>query len=178
MLRKFSVIVGLLSVCMVALAQNGKRGKEQKAATTETRQNYKEIGAPLPTVNFYRRDGVYITNKDLDNDASLMIMLFNPTCEHCEQQTALFEQNIGLFNRTNLLLIAAPGMGSYLQYFVNNTKADTYPQLQIGLDSSRYIEKTFRYETLPQINIYDRNRKLVRVFTGNVAIDTLKAYIE
>lgn len=177
MLRKL-LIITCLSSCIIAKAQNANRGKERRALIAATGENYKERGAALPPIRFYRRDGVYITNKDLNNNASLVIMLFNPTCEHCEQQTALFEQNIDLFQNTALLLVAAPGMGPYLQYFVNNTKADSFPQIQIGLDSSKYIEKTFRYETLPQINIYSKDHKLERIFTGNVPIDTLKAYID
>jgi len=178
MRRKLLIITCLLSVCIIAYAQNSKRGNEKKASTAGTAEDYKQVGTALPTINFYRRDGAYITNNDLNNDASLIIMLFNPTCEHCEQQTKLFEQNIDLFRKTNLVLVAAPGMGPYLQYFVNNTKVDSFPQIQVGLDSSQYIEKTYRYEALPQINIYSKDRRLTRIFTGNVPIDTLRAYIE
>ncbi len=175
--RNLLIVACLLLTTTPGLAQKSKRDKSKKTVST-TEQNYKAIGANLPPLKFYRRDGVYLTEKDLKKDAPLIIMLFNPTCDHCEDQTRLFQKHLGIFTNSTLLLMAADKMGPYLGYFVNNTGADNFPSLQIGLDSSEYINKTFRYESLPQINIYDKQRKLIKIFTGLTPIDSLQAYIQ
>jgi hypothetical protein len=74
--------------------------------------------------------------------------------------------------------VAAANMGPYLSYFTNNTKLDGTPLLQVGIDSSEYIDKTFNYESLPQINIYNKERRLIKTFSGPVPIENLKEYIE
>lgn len=176
MQRKLLIVTCLLTLSIVVYGQKKKKSNKQQETTTQI-QGFKEIGAKLPPVRYYRRDGVYITNADLNNDAPLIIMLFNPTCEHCEEQARLFQQHLSSFKETKLLLMAAPAMGPYLGYFVKNTQSDKYPSLQIGLDSSDYIQNTFRYETLPQINVYDAQHTLVRVFNGSTPIDSLKPYI-
>ena len=48
----------------------------------------------------------------------------------------------------------------------------------MGLDSANFINSVFLYKTLPQINIYSPERKLLKIFNGDVAIDSLKRYIQ
>jgi len=139
---------------------------------------YKETGAPLPALKIYTSDGIRLTEGDLANDATLMLMIFSPLCDHCEDQAILFRDNISLFRKTKLVLIAAPSMRQHLDYFVNNTRIARIPKIIVGTDSNNYTARTFRYEMLPQINIYDKERKLVKVFTGSTPLDSLKVYIQ
>ena len=176
MLRKLMIVTCLLGIVVVAYGQKGKKKKENKAMADTT--NYKAIGSPMPSFRMVTKKGEQITNKTLENGASLVLMMFNPTCEHCEDQTRLFEKNIFLFKKTKLVLVAAEMMMPYMEYFENVTKVQEYPSIKYGVDSAGFIDKTFTYETLPQINIYDKDRKLVRIFTGGVPMDTLKQYIE
>jgi thiol-disulfide isomerase/thioredoxin len=119
-----------------------------------------------------------ITNRDLPADKQLVLMLFNPTCQHCEAQTELFEKNIGLFKNAQLLFVAAPMMGPYIVDYAKKYNLNEYPQIWMGLDSARLIEKTFLYYALPQINIYDKDKKLIRAFSGGAPIDTLRQYLQ
>ena len=131
-----------------------------------------------------KRDGeaakgdVYLTNKDVDNHANLFVMMFNPTCSHCEDETALLEKNIFLFNKSQIILMAQPGMKQYIPDFTKRLHTVEYPSIHVGMDSADFINKVFVYGMLPQINIYDHDRKLLRTFNGGVKIDSLKKYIE
>ncbi len=179
MIRKLLIVTSLVSLTLAAYGQNKKKDKTLVTTNAEAKVNYREIGAPLPPVRFYTQDGRNVTNADLKNDANLLLMLFNPTCEHCEDQARILKENIFLFKKSKILLVAAPGMGPYLSYFTNNTKIDSYPTLQLALDSAQYIDKIFNYDqTLPQIHVYDKERKLLKTFYGSNPIDSLKMYIE
>ena len=105
-------------------------------------------------------------------------MMFNPTCSHCEDETALLEKNIFMFKNTNLVLMANPGMKQYMPDFVNRLHITEYPSIHVGIDSADFINKVYLYQTLPQINIYDRDRKLIKTFNGGVSVDSLKKYAE
>jgi hypothetical protein len=179
MLRKILLVSCALSFTLPA-AFGQKKDKAKAAATTtaDSKINYKEVGAPLPALKIYTKEGKYLYDRDLANEANLIIMLFNPTCEHCEDQARSFKENISLFKKSKIVLVAAANMGPYLSYFTNNTKLDSTPQLQVGIDSSQYIDKTFTYESLPQINIYNKERKLIKTYNGPVAIESLKDFIE
>ena len=119
-----------------------------------------------------------ITDKDVKNNANLVVMVFNPVCGHCEDQTDSLTKHIRLFKKSKLVMIAAPSMGTYLEQFERNHHTNKYPTMQIGLDSSALIRKLYLYKDMPQINIYNKERKLIRTFVGGATIDTLKRYIQ
>lgn len=186
MFRKLIIITGLLSVVFIAFGQKNKKAQKHPNSdaplytTTQDgqQQYYNETGAPLPPVNIWRRDGKFLKNENLKNDAHLFMMLFNPTCEHCENMTIAFKNNIQLFKKSRLVLVAAPGMESYLDFFIKNTGTENVPKIEIGIDSSGFINQTFLYKSLPQINVYNKDRKLEKIFFGDVPIDSLREYIE
>jgi hypothetical protein len=74
--------------------------------------------------------------------------------------------------------MANPGMRQYLRDFVNRLHVDEYPSIKVGVDSGEFISKVYVYGMLPQLNVYDHDRKLLRTFNGEVKIDSLKKYIE
>ena len=121
---------------------------------------------------------MYMTDKDLDNRGNLLVMMFNPTCSHCQDETVVLEKNIFLFKKTELVFLANPVMKAYLPDYVNMLHVGEYPSIHVGIDSSDFINKVFLYQSLPQINIYDKHRKLVKIYNGEVAIDSLKQYIQ
>ncbi len=167
--------------------------------------DYHEIGAPMPKFKLVTLDTLakeyegrdlkkvnkknvkklgyasvtrVITDADIDNAGTLIMMMFNPTCGHCEDETEILKKNIGEFNNSRLFLVANPNMKTYLPDFVRNHKTrDFYPTMTVGLDSAEFIKEIFQYGSLPQINIYSRERKLLKSFNGEVPLDSLKMYM-
>ena len=119
------------------------------------------------------------TNQDFANDANLIVMMFNPTCGHCIEETEVLKRSVGLFKKTKVVLMANRQMEKYLPDFVKERKTKAfYPTFTVGLDSANFINSVFLYKTLPQINIYSPERKLLKIYNGDVAIDSLKPYIQ
>jgi len=140
--------------------------------------DYKLMGAPLPEMRVvYPKKSTY-TGANFQNKANLFVMLFNPTCEHCEAMARDMAKHIELFKKSQIILMAAPMMVPYLEYFENTTKVQNFPKIKYGVDSAEFINKTFTYEGLPQVNIYNADRKLIKTYTGLENIDSLKAYIQ
>jgi hypothetical protein len=177
--RIFFIAFSLVMIGFISFGQKRKVKVKGKGNMIQTKIiNYKEIGAPMPPIKVFTDDKRYIGNSDFDNQGSVVFMLFNPTCEHCEEETMLLKENISLFKNIPLIFVAAPHMGPHLEYFTNNTRLKGTPYIKVGLDSSDYINNTFNYESLPQINIYNKERKLIKVFNGITPIDSLKKYIQ
>jgi len=194
MQRKLLILSCLCCTLFFFIPGNRPAAARTAGSGDTTVVNYKAPGAPMPHIRLVaphpaeassgkKQDKAggsrIVTDKELDNNANLLVMMFNPTCGHCEEQTELFTKSVFLFKKSRLVLMAGPMMLPYLEQFNSDHHISSYPATMVmGVDSSGFIEKTFLYETLPQINIYDHGRKLVRSFTGLVAMDSLKAYIE
>lgn len=191
MQRKLLIIVCLISTVFIAFGQPDKKKNKKKEAASKTegttnhdsiKIDYKVIGAPMPpikmTVYLGAQGKEILTDKDVANDANLFVMMYNPTCGHCQEETLLLEKNIFLFKKSHILLLAAPGMDTYMDFFENTTKVSQYPSIKVGLDNSGFIDKTFNYTGLPQINIYDKDRKLLKMFNSDTPLDSLKPYIQ
>jgi hypothetical protein len=83
-----------------------------------------------------------------------------------------------MFDKTKAVLVASPKGKIHLSFFEAGARIKDYPKLQVALDSSEYIDKVYNYVFLPQITIYDKNRRVLKIFNGDTPIDSLKKYIQ
>lgn len=173
-------------------------------AVAESKIDYKQMGAPMPRILLVTLDSVQpktrnkrsfpvvgrkrppepkmakkVTEANLDTAGNVFVMMFNPTCGHCEDMAAQLTRNYELFKKTHVLFMANPVMRAYLPDFRKLFKINEYPLMEIGIDSAGFINSTFLYQQLPQINIYGKgpDRKLLKTYTGSTPIDTLAQYI-
>jgi hypothetical protein len=200
MLRKLLLLLCIISV-IYADASPATDTADKKAPKID----YTQIGAPMPEMRLMvcrdtstkasqqsmtgkrkkrknrRHDEAtkqVLTNEDVDDGANLFVMIFNPTCSHCQDETIMLEKNIALFKKSQLILMANAGTQQYMSGFFILTHFIPYPAVTVGIDSSGFLEKIFLYQALPQINIYDANRRLLKTFCGEASIENLKKYIE
>ena len=185
MFRKI-LIVALIALPVLAISQRKNKNKQSTAVATgqdvealkKDEHYYKYMYAPMPPIRAITEQRKEITNADLKGEGNTLLMMFNPTCEHCSDMTLLMEKNIFLFKKTKILYIAAAGMMPYLDYFKNTTKFDQFPSIQVGIDSAKTIDVLYNAVTLPQINIYNPEHKLIKTFNGDTPLDSLKMYID
>ena len=166
MLRKLLCAFGVtLSITISGFAQ------------TPAQIDYRTLGAPMPTMRIVANDNKVYTEKDLVPGENIFILLFNPTCDHCQEATQMLGKNAKRFKDGQLYLLAAPGMAEHLEYFAKTTGHKAHPVIRVGVDNAGFIEKTFNYQSLPELLIYDRTRKLTRTMSGSLAADSLLPYL-
>jgi len=118
------------------------------------------------------------TDNELDNGASIFMMMFNPTCGHCEAMADKLEKNLKDFKNSTLVMICTPQNKEYLPAFIKNHKVkDYFPSVLIGIDSSGFIDNTYLYSSLPQISIYSKDRKLEKMYNGEISMDSLVKFV-
>jgi thiol-disulfide isomerase/thioredoxin len=160
---------------LVFMAYHDTAAANKIVEKKEKKKRRRRSSVPPPVSN---EQYTVMTDKDLDNGANLFVMMFNPTCSHCEEMTLLMTQNIKSFNKTKVVLLATQPMAAYIPDFAERRELWKYPPMYIGYDSAGFVENVILYQQLPQINVYNSNRKLIKSFSGEVPIDTLKKFIE
>lgn len=202
----FPKLIMLFSLLLVPALLQAQEDSKTTQNTPHPHIDYKQEGAPMPPLGFMsyndtsssadrdliakkypanvfkeRTDSsgkyTFVTNEQFNNSGNLLVMLFNPTCSHCEDVTFMIEKHLDAFKKAKIILLANPLMEPYIPDFTERHHIARYPNMYIGLDSSKFIDKLFLYQALPQINIFDADHKLIKIYSGEVPIDTLKKYI-
>lgn len=198
MKRNVLLIACLLGLAIVTFGQKKKKKEKEiypivsnltipgnaflRPASSEATAtlDYKQLNAPLPKFSVINHENKNITEELSQSGGNLILMMFNPTCEHCEDETRAFIQNIFMFKKSKILLVATENQTPNLSYFESNLKCSQYPTtITVSIDSAGLIGKLFTYAALPQINIYDgKSMRLLKTFEGFTPIDSLKKYIQ
>ena len=147
--------------------------------TAQKKQNfgaYIEIGSELPTIKAVDGKLKTYTAADFSNEHNFFVIMFNPTCGHCISVTRMIGENSAVFKNNHMLFLASSPMLPYFPDFLEETNMYKHPEMIVAVDSAYFIEKAYSYIVLPQINIYDANRKLIKTFTGETSLDSLRVY--
>ncbi len=128
--------------------------------------------------NLKLHEKLVVTQDDLNNDANLFVMMFNPNCSHCEDMTEEIEKYNKYFVKSKWVMVAHKTNKILLPNFIKSFKINDYPFMYIGADSVNFNDNAYMFKALPQINIYDHNRKLIKYYAGDIPMDSLAAYIE
>lgn len=172
MLKKIGSLLLLLGLCTTILP--AQKQKEQPKTGFE---KYQQPGGELAALRIVSGKMKAYTNKDFKTHHHFFLVMFNPTCGHCIKMTKLISENAALFHKSKVAFMAPASMMSYLGTFEKETGVYKHPEFVVGVDSAYAVDKLYTYGTLPQINVYDKNAKLVKTFKGDVPIDSLKHYL-
>ena len=205
MYKLFSLCL-LLGACYCATAQKTDGKKQPAKANASTKSEYQVPGSPLAKLKLVSLDTLsqkykgrklkkinkkntaelgytplttVYTNNNLNDGKPLIVMIFNPTCGHCEDEIDHLEKNVARLGEARLVLVSNPLAKAYLPDFVKTHKInDFYPNILAGIDSSGFIDNVFQYTSLPQLTIYSRDRKLLKIYSGETLVDSLVQWIK
>jgi len=131
-------------------------------------------GSDLPEFSFMTLSDTLFKSSELDS-GPLLIVNFHPECEHCQYEISeLFRQAKDSDNFTALLISASGKKQTdslLCKYDLMNSS------FKVLIDSINDFGLIFHTKTLPANIIYDRQLKLVRIFSGECKYETLLKYL-
>lgn len=160
----------------ISLAQNKTKDKKEI--------DYKQLKAPMPHFEIRSNDGKMLTEKDFQEYNHVVLIMFNPTCGHCIDLGKEIANDASKLKTTAVVYIAANGMDDYLKYFIDQTGLDKVlgapivmgvdqtPNANLGNSFSVFLAQLFEYQ-LPQVNIYNKERKMIFKHSGATALDDI-----
>lgn len=170
-LSLFKPILFLFLLSHSALGQNHNTTEKEKI-------DYRKIGAPMPELRIVDRAGLSYSALDFTEDKNAFLILFNPTCGHCLDLAQLIMKNKTSFEDNTVMMMAAAEMMSFLPQFAGEANWEDGANFILGVDSAHVVEELFNYQILPQINIYDKNHKLIKSLYGDVSMPELEGYLK
>jgi thiol-disulfide isomerase/thioredoxin len=127
----------------------------------------------LPEFRILQQDSsTWITNKNLKKGKPVMIMLFSPDCEHCQEQMKIFQANKKQLADLQIVMTTYQPMEKMRRFYKDYRIAE-FSNIFMGRDMLYFFGQFYNPKSIPFLAIYDKQHKLVRVYEGGAKIDKI-----
>lgn len=110
------------------------------------------------------------------NPAQMIIILFSPTCEHCQYEAQEIKNHIQDFGDTKIIMVSSDDSISVKKFAVDY-QLDNIPNVQFLYLPKEKIFEAFGSTSIPRILIYNREGNLVKDFKGETKIENILKHI-
>jgi len=137
----------------------------------------KEFVVPknMPPFNVILSDGVtYFNASNLEKNKQVMIIYFDPDCDHCKQFTKSIIKNIKRFGNTQIVMICNSGDINSVKEFVTNNTLNKYSFIKVGTEGIYHATMNFyRVYITPFTALYNSKGSLIKYYRNVPAINDL-----
>ncbi len=138
------------------------------AAQPDTLQPPYKRFPTVPPFQLVRLDSASsFTKDDLPKNQQLLIMFFNPDCDHCQHQTQDLVKDIASFKNVQIVMASYEPLAE-IKAFYEKYQLANHPNIHIGRDTKFLLPPFYRIPNLPYLALYDQKGDLIRTFAGNV----------
>ena len=124
----------------------------------------------FPPVKLLKPDSAtYFTKQDLLKKSPVMLMIFNPQCEHCQQETEAIIKHMDEFKKVQIVMAALAPFDSMLVFF-KKYKLEQFENIAVGKDIQTFLPAFYMLRNLPFFAFYNRKKELISVFEGALSI--------
>jgi thiol-disulfide isomerase/thioredoxin len=180
-MKKILFIVALCLMQFGVFAQNRDSLKNLAENTNGNKAAAMAVnkpGAKLPLFSIMQLDSSRYNTKNVGQDKNVVLILFNPGCEHCMQVSKMIYKELEQFPNTQFLLVAGDKTFPYLEKFLANLDYSPMDQMIIGVDMDYITPTIFAYEGIPQIMIYGKDKKLIDVVYKEITTKKLQTILK
>ena len=127
----------------------------------------------FPSINLLLPGRALFTKDDLPKKP-VMLMIFSPMCEHCQQETKELLKNIDKFSQSTIVMTTMMPYDSMMT-FREKYKLASYDNIIVGQDYKYQLPNFFVISNLPFLAFYDKKGKLISSAQGNMPIEKAAA---
>ena len=151
---------------IIALAAFSAMGQTDSASLPP----YKRFPTPPPFKILMTDSTTWMTKDDLPKKKAVMIMIFNPECEHCKHETEEIIKNIDKFKKIEIVM-ATPREFSTMKDFYAHYELSRFKNIHVGKDMAFTLPVFYNIRSLPFLAFYDKKGNLIDTFEGSMPIE-------
>jgi hypothetical protein len=123
----------------------------------------------LPPFSIQLTDGTIFKSTDLQKNKPVMIIYFDPDCDHCHAFLDKLLPSLNLFRNDQIVLVTYVPVQKVKEY-VDHSDLSKYPQLKIGTEGGNYTIRYF-YDVVqfPYVALHDAKGNLIKTYESIVA---------
>jgi thiol-disulfide isomerase/thioredoxin len=122
----------------------------------------------LPNFTLLNKDSVEFDQSVLEQNKKTIIMLFNPECEHCQQQLQLLLSMPEIKQSAQIILSTTETLEK-LNIFYKKFNLQQYPFIHPGKDHHYLFGKIYQPKTIPVLAFYNNQQQFISLHQGNIS---------
>lgn len=121
----------------------------------------------FPPVKLLLPDKTFFTKDVLKKKSAVMLMIFNPQCDHCQQETEELIKHINELKDIQIIMATVMPFDS-MMYFRKKYKLAQYSNIVVGQDIQYFLPSFYMISNLPYLAFYNKKKELISVFEGSM----------
>ncbi len=162
---KITIVLGLFGIGFFFLFKTYQRYQAKKES--------EERIQTLQHACFESLNGGQICVDEFDNRKPTVIIYFHPECEHCQYEASEIGRNAQQFEEANMIMITPDDSIKRVETFAAKYHLWEVDNLVVLLDRNQQFLKSFGTAVFPTVFIYGSDRKLLKMYKGEVKIEAI-----
>lgn len=115
------------------------------------------------SLNWYAKD-------DLPRKKPVMLLLFNPKCEHCQHETTEMTAQISRYKGVHIVMATTAALED-MRGFIEKYNLSSFDNITVGRDTGFFLPVYFDIHNLPFHAFYNKKLELISVFSGSMTVE-------
>ena len=149
--------------------------------TYQSYKTKKESGAKIQTLqhcSFESVNGGQTWIDGFNPGQPTVIIYFHPECEHCQYEALEIGKDAERFAKANMILITPDDSTKRVEAFAIKYRLWEVDNLVILVDRKNQFKNQFGTSVIPSVFIYGSNKKLLKMYKGEVQMKAIIQIIE
>jgi thioredoxin-related protein len=127
----------------------------------------------FPPVKLLESDSLTtFTKDDLPKKTAVLLMVFDPDCEHCKHETEELIKNIDEFKKIKIVMATTLPL-QMMKTFEEKYRLSQYNNIVVGRDTYYFLPGFYHMKSFPYLAMYDKHGKLLSTFEGTMKMEDL-----
>jgi thioredoxin-related protein len=132
---------------------------------------YRQVPTVPPFTVLQADSSTIFKKSDLSNKP-LLIILFDPNCDHCQHETEEIIAHIDDFKKIQILMVTNADFND-LRKFYNNYELSKYKNIVAGVELKYFLATFFAIRNLPYLAMYDKKGNLITTHEGSMKVEKI-----
>jgi len=173
-MKKVFLLGTVISISLFSLSQSDSAKKSTSPAQQEepTLPPYKRFPTVPPLKLLLLDSTSYFTKNDLKKNKPVLIIVFNPDCEHCKHETEEIIKNIDSLK--NIQIVMATIMSfDLMKSFDEKYELQRFQNIVVGKDVQYTLPSFYQMHFMPYLAMYNKKGNLLATFEGAMKMEDL-----
>jgi len=132
----------------------------------------------MPAFNSLSLDSVVFNTYSIKKGKYSILILFSPTCEHCQKMTEGLVRGMDSLKKINFYMFAFSYPLGQIAEFRHKYGLDQFKNVWMGKDAEYFMPSFYICKDVPFIVLYDKNKKFVRTFDRGFKVSDIVAAVD